>query len=118
MTYILNLNLPTVTTKINSNLFHKKEVDVFVKRDDLIHNIISGDPLVGDNVEKWLGQMCSFPVNYDDPIKLKSKLINDYQIEIPVMAWNDKTLMRISLNGYNSSKDVDKLLDVLKKIIL
>ena len=85
---------------------------------DEIHNIISGDPLVGDNVEKWLGQMCSFPVNYDDPIKLKSKLINDYQIEIPVMAWNDKTLMRISLNGYNSSEDVDKLLDVLKKIIL
>ena len=83
-----------------------------------IHNIISGNPLVGDNVEKWLGQMCSFPVNYDDPIKLKSKLINDYQIEIPVMAWNDKTLMRISLNGYNSSEDVDKLLDVLKKIIL
>ena len=41
--YILNLNIPTKTTKINSNLFVKKEVEVFIKRDDLIDKIISGN---------------------------------------------------------------------------
>ena len=41
--YILNLNIPTSTTKINSNLFDKKEVEVFIKRDDLIDKIISGN---------------------------------------------------------------------------
>tara|TARA_Y100000994_G_C15703961_1_gene446543 strand:+ start:3130 stop:4020 length:891 start_codon:yes stop_codon:yes gene_type:complete len=39
----LNLNIPSIITKINCNLFVKKEVKVFIKRDDLIHNIISGN---------------------------------------------------------------------------
>ena len=30
---------------------------------------------------------------------------------------DNKTLMRISLNGYNTDNDVDKFLSVLKKII-
>ena len=72
---------------------------------------------MSDNVKDWLGQMCSFPINYDDPDKLKSLLINKYKIEIPVSVWNNKILMRISLNGYNSSNDIDKLLSVLKQIV-
>ena len=39
----MNLNIPTIVTKINSNLFDKKEVQLFIKRDDLIHEIISGN---------------------------------------------------------------------------
>ena len=41
--YILHLNIPTKTIKINSNLFDKKEVELFIKRDDLIDKIISGN---------------------------------------------------------------------------
>ena len=82
-----------------------------------IHNIIDNNPLVEDNIDKWLGQMCSFPVNYRDDAKLKNILINNYKIEIPVMKWKNKTLMRISLNGYNTKNDIDQLLTVLKKEI-
>ena len=57
--------------------------------------------------------MYSFQLNYNDPVKLKSIFINDYKIEIPIMKWEDKTLIRISLNGYNNQDDVNKLLDVL-----
>ena len=39
----MNLNIPSIITKINSNLFVQKEVQLFLKRDDLIHNIISGN---------------------------------------------------------------------------
>ena len=39
----MNLNIPSVTTKISSNFLHQKEVEVFIKRDDLIHPIISGN---------------------------------------------------------------------------
>ena len=53
----------------------------------------------------------------EDALAIKNMLINDYKIEIPVMKWKDKTLMRISLNGYNTDNDVDKFLSVLKKII-
>jgi len=43
MTHILNLNIPTEITKIKSNLLHQKQVEIFLKRDDLIHEIISGN---------------------------------------------------------------------------
>jgi len=92
----------------------KCKEDIFKVRNE-IHDIIQGDPLVGDNADKWLGQMCSFPVNHDNSIELKNLLINKYKIEIPVMAWKDKTLMRISLNGYNTEDDIDKLLTILKE---
>ena len=39
----MNLNIPSITTKISSNFLHKKEVEIFIKRDDLIHKIISGN---------------------------------------------------------------------------
>ena len=40
---MLNLNIPTSITKINSDFLQKKSVRVFIKRDDLIHDIISGN---------------------------------------------------------------------------
>ena len=39
----LNLHIPTHLTKIESNFLHKKKVEIFIKRDDMIHNVISGN---------------------------------------------------------------------------
>ena len=79
-----------------------------------VHNIITNESLVGNTPDNWLGQMYSFQINYDDNIKLKNIFINDYNIEIPIMKWDNKTLMRISINGYNTEDDINKLLDILK----
>ncbi|MAQ70277.1 MAG: 1-aminocyclopropane-1-carboxylate deaminase [Flavobacteriales bacterium] len=40
---MLNLNIPTSITKINSDFLQKKSIKVFIKRDDLIHDVISGN---------------------------------------------------------------------------
>ena len=40
---MLNLCLPTPITKIESNFLYKKQVEIFIKRDDLIHSVISGN---------------------------------------------------------------------------
>jgi len=101
----------------NWNAISKECKKNIIKTRIEIHNIINNPPLVENNIEQWLGQMCSFEVNYPDDLKLKNILINDYNIEIPVMKWKNKTLMRISLNGYNTNNDVDKLLTVLKKVV-
>ncbi|MAV64827.1 MAG: aminotransferase [Candidatus Marinimicrobia bacterium] len=82
-----------------------------------IHNITNIESMIYDKASKWLGQMYSFEVDYKDNVKLKNILLNKYNIEIPVIKWQDKTLIRISLNGYNTDDDVFQLLDTLKKII-
>jgi 1-aminocyclopropane-1-carboxylate deaminase len=40
---MLNLNIPTSITKIKSDFLQKKSVKIFIKRDDLIHDVISGN---------------------------------------------------------------------------
>jgi selenocysteine lyase/cysteine desulfurase len=37
-----------------------------------------------------------------------------HKIQIPFMLWNKKSLMRISIQVYNSREDVNKLLEALK----
>jgi selenocysteine lyase/cysteine desulfurase len=56
-----------------------------------------------------------FPFN--DHIKLKETLYNDYNIEIPTYTKGGYTAFRISLQGYNNQKDVDILIDALSNIL-
>ena len=65
---------------------------------------------------EFLGQMCSIPINTSDPVALKETLYCDYKIEIPIMKIDHGTFIRISLNAYNNSKDLDTLFDALSSI--
>jgi len=76
-------------------------------------------PLFDDNPTQWLGQMYSFsiPNHINECGQIKSQLIHEYNIEIPVFIWGGQLYIRVSLNGYNSEDDLHRLLAVLPKII-
>ena len=42
----------------------------------------------------------------------------EYRVEAPILAWNDKKLIRISIQGYNGPADIDRLLSALKRFAL
>lgn len=65
---------------------------------------------------EFLGQMCSVPVQTENPLALKELLFDKYQIEIPVMKIGNHTFVRISLNGYNTQADLEKLRSALSEI--
>ena len=87
-------------------------------RNEVLTNIETV-PLFEDEPTQWLGQMYSFsiPNHINECGLIKSQLINEYNIEIPVFVWAGKLYIRISLNGYNSEDDLHRLLAVLPKII-
>lgn len=58
---------------------------------------------------EFLGQMCSIPIQTKDMAALKELLIKKYNVEIPVMKIDHGQFLRISLNAYNSQKDLDIL---------
>ena len=73
--------------------------------------------------EEFLGQMCSIPINTDKPIELKNLLYDKYQIEIPIMKSGasfmqkpNQIFIRISLQAYNTTNDVEVLFDGLRDI--
>jgi isopenicillin-N epimerase len=48
---------------------------------------------------------------------LKSRLYDEYKIEVPFVQWQDKQFIRISIQAYNDQEDVDKLLNALKMLL-
>ncbi|MBC7877694.1 MAG: aminotransferase class V-fold PLP-dependent enzyme [Anaerolineales bacterium] len=67
--------------------------------------------------DNWFAQMAAAPLPADtDIIALKTRLYDEYRVEIPVIAWNSHKLIRVSIQGYNTKKDVDRLLFALSKL--
>jgi isopenicillin-N epimerase len=62
--------------------------------------------------------MATAPLPADaDIVTLKTRLYQEYRVEIPVIAWKDKKLVRISIQGYNTIEDVDALLNALSRLL-
>ena len=52
-----------------------------------------------------------------DLVSLKARLYNQFRIEVPLIEWNGRKLMRLSIQAYNSQEDIDVLLEGLKVLL-
>ncbi len=52
-----------------------------------------------------------------DLVSLKARLYNQFRIEVPLIEWNGRKFMRLSVQAYNSQEDVDILLEGLKVLL-
>jgi len=60
---------------------------------------------------------CASLPHQEDLPGFKSRLYKQYQIEVPCIEWNGMHLLRISVQGYNTREDIDRLLQALEKMI-
>ena len=66
----------------------------------------------------WFRQMVSAPLPADTDIPLlKNRLYDEYRIEVPVHDWNGNKLVRISVQGYNTKRDVDRVIHALSELL-
>jgi len=64
--------------------------------------------------DSWFAQMVAVPLPVEtDIVTLKEYLYNEHRIEVPLVAWNGGKLIRVSIQGYNTTKDVDVLIKTL-----
>lgn len=83
-----------------------------------IHDLTEQTPLHSDT-ETWFAQMSVSTLPADtDIVSLKQRLYNEFRIEIPLLDWHGNKLMRLSVQGYNSRRDMDRLLFVLKNLLV
>ena len=61
-------------------------------------------------------QMVVIPVPPIDADALKTRLFDDYRIEIPVTSHGGQTFIRLSVQGYNTADDVDALVTAVREI--
>jgi len=85
-----------------------------INRIDDLTGLSSIYPDSGDFFE----QMAAVPLPPIDDIQIfKRRLYEQYRVEIPVLSWQGTPLIRISIQGYNSGKDIDKLLAALAELL-
>jgi isopenicillin-N epimerase len=66
----------------------------------------------------WFRQMFSAPLPAEvDVVTLKNRLYEEYRIEVPVHEWNGNKLIRVSVQGYNTRRDIDTLCNALSVLL-
>ncbi|MGE5643022.1 MAG: aminotransferase class V-fold PLP-dependent enzyme [Byssovorax cruenta] len=62
-------------------------------------------------------QMAIAPLPASNLAVLKSRLYDEHNIEVPLVQWQDKQFIRISIQGYNTQGDVDTLMQALELLL-
>ena len=66
----------------------------------------------------WFAQMAAAPLPADTDLhQLKNRLYDEYRIEVPLTEWRGNKFVRISVQGYNTKRDVEALLRALRAIL-
>jgi isopenicillin-N epimerase len=72
---------------------------------------------------RWFSQMASLPLPLCDAGELCRRLRDEYTIEVPIVRWTGingdepRAFVRLSVQGYNTQDDVDRLLGALAKLL-
>ena len=76
-------------------------------------------PLTPELLDYWFGQMVSCPIpDADLDIELaKSRLYDEFRVEVPFGNWNGHKCVRVSFQGYNDESDLDRLMEGLEIVL-
>lgn len=62
-------------------------------------------------------QMCSIELPLGSIDRLGTRLWDEYRVEVPLVRWNEREFVRVSIQAYNSAEDVERLEDALKALL-
>jgi isopenicillin-N epimerase len=62
-------------------------------------------------------QMVAMPVPRCEPAALKQALLEDHRIEIPCYSWGLHTIVRLSVQGYNTAAEMERLVEALAQVL-
>ena len=79
----------------------------------MVNNYLNQEPISSD---EFIAQMSSVKIRCKNTFELQRIFYENYKIIIPIIKWEDSTLLRFSIQAYNSMEDIEKLLYALKKI--
>ena len=65
----------------------------------------------------FYSQMGVAPLPRSDLAVLKSRLYDEFKIEVPLTEWRDMQFIRISVQGYNTQEDIDALIQALDVLL-
>jgi isopenicillin-N epimerase len=74
-------------------------------------------PDSGGECWPWFAQMVAVPLPPVDGRALQRRLYEEHRIEVPILAWNGRSLLRASFQGYNTRDDLEALLAAVARLL-
>ncbi|MCA1648646.1 MAG: aminotransferase class V-fold PLP-dependent enzyme [Chloroflexi bacterium] len=65
----------------------------------------------------FVDKMATLPLPPCDAAELKRRLYDEHQIEIPATRWGDVPCLRVSVQGYNTRADIERLVAAVAKLL-
>jgi isopenicillin-N epimerase len=83
----------------------------------LMASVTGVEPLVSDD-PRWFAQMATLPLpDSCDNRTLARRLYDEYRVEIPETRWGETPCLRISVQGYNTRQDIERLVAAVEKLL-
>jgi isopenicillin-N epimerase len=76
-----------------------------------------GMPAGRPDSSEWYAQMAAFPLPRCDAPALQRRLYDEYRVEVPIVEWNGRQLIRVSVQGYNTQEDLEALIGALRAVL-
>jgi isopenicillin-N epimerase len=73
--------------------------------------------IYADDGFPWTAQLAVVRMPDVDPVELKRRLLDEHRVEAPVHRFGDQVLLRISIAAYNTTDDVDALVEALHVVL-
>ncbi len=112
------LTVPTALQYIAEHNWPAMQAECHALIEQVWHEMheITGQPPIAN--PEWFGQMVAVPLPPStDTDALKARLYDEYHIEVPVHRWQNIPLIRVSIQGYNTRTDVERLYTALSEIL-
>jgi isopenicillin-N epimerase len=84
-------------------------------RDELAE--VTGTEPLAPPSDEFLGQMVSTLLPPCDALELGRRLYDEYRVEVPTWQDERRRVLRVSIQGYNDERDVEALLDALRRLL-
>lgn len=81
---------------------------------------LTGLPQVYPDDPVWWAQMTIVPLPAEGQLpaaELQRRLFDEHLVEVPLTEWNDRRFVRVSIQAYNSERDVDRLVAGLAQLL-
>jgi isopenicillin-N epimerase len=68
---------------------------------------LTGLPPISPDSTDWYMQMVTLPLPPCDAAQLKSRLYDEFRVEVPIVVWHDRPYIRVSIQAYNTLEEVE-----------
>ena len=74
------------------------------------------EPFMPDSAE-FYAQMVAVPLPACDAQVVKRRLMEEFSVEIPILTWQGRQLVRVSVQAYTTQRDLDTLVSALESVL-